>query len=361
MEKILYIIRHWDEDRRKSLTLLNVVLLGIHFFLEILYCMVGSVPLITINAASMLIYFNLFITIRNREYLTYGRFIYGEVLYQAVFATIFLGWDAGYELWLIGAVACYYFPYFISDTSRDMNWIKSTKAVFAGVMAAILFFVLYYLQDHGILGYTSMDMPKGVLENTYYFNAAVTFFFVICYTLIVLGRLRKNQEQLMKQARHDPLTKLYNRHALQTLIDDEIEGANMLSRDFVLAIADIDYFKKVNDTYGHEAGDYVLSSISKVILNKLEEDFRYAGRWGGEEFLFVLEGNEAAVADKLEDFRMSVEGLEIWYEDRKIPVTISLGAARFRRGDDYDIVLNRADQNLYYIKEHGRNGVRIIE
>jgi len=360
MKTIFYRLQHWDEDQHQNLMLLNFVLICVHLWLEFLYWRVGSGPLLFLNGISLFLYFNLFFTLREKRYLRYGKFIYWEVLYQAVFATLFMGWDAGFELWLVGAVGCYYFPHFIGEVDAAGRWMKKgTTSVYAGFVSGMLYFLLFFAYKKGWIIGLSQEIPVGIQTYAYYMNIIIVVFIVVLYTTIVLNRLRKKQEELMKYARHDSLTKLYNRHALQGLIDQECKLADCCCRDFVVAIADVDLFKAVNDTYGHEAGDHVLVCIANIILQKLDVDFTYAGRWGGEEFLFLVEGGPEQVHQKLEDFRNTVEHHEIWYKQTKIQITVSIGAARYHAGDHYDQILHRADQNLYYVKEHGRNAICI--
>ena len=359
MKRLLERLYKWDEHQNQNLMFLNFALICVHLWLEFLYWVAGSVPLVSLNIFSIMIYANLFATLHQREYLRYGKFVYGETLLQAVFATLFLGWESGFQLWLIGAVACYYFPHFISEENRDGRWMDSGSAVFSGMFSGLLYLLLYSIRNTDDCLSLSKDVPEWAQTYTYYMNIILVTAFLIFYTTIVLYRLRRNQEDLKKNARHDPLTKLYNRHALQGLIDCARDKADHLSWDFVVAIADIDFFKEVNDTYGHEAGDHVLQTISDVILSKLDEDFTYAGRWGGEEFLFIVEGSEDQVVEKLEDFRNTVENLHIWHDDKQIGVTISIGGARYSPGDDFDKILNRADRNLYTVKNNGRNAVRV--
>ncbi len=120
---------------------------------------------------------------------------------------------------------------------------------------------------------------------------------------------------------------------------------------------DIDHFKSVNDTYGHDAGDVILSSFGKM-LRRYSREVDFVGRWGGEEFLVVLPktGREGAVrfAEKL---REVVSKSKFMYKDVRIPITISGGIADRKSSQDMEDMLKRADENLYFAKESGRNKI----
>jgi diguanylate cyclase (GGDEF)-like protein len=122
---------------------------------------------------------------------------------------------------------------------------------------------------------------------------------------------------------------------------------------------DIDYFKKINDTYGHLAGDYVLKEFAAV-TQKLLRKYDYAARFGGEEFLIVLpETNETSAQIVAERFRRYIENQLFTYDDQIIKVTVSVGISVFDHSLGLDGSLLLADKALYYSKENGRNRVTL--
>ncbi len=166
--------------------------------------------------------------------------------------------------------------------------------------------------------------------------------------------------EILKHATLDALTGFYNRGQLEERIKQEIASAKRQKTPLCAIMTDIDFFKKVNDTYGHAAGDLVLKTVSKVIRSQLRE-YDIAGRYGGEEFAILLpftKINEAQmVAERL---RKSVEEKvidisKVNAEFGEIKVTISLGVYEF----EDDELLKYADKALYKAKENGRNQVVI--
>ena len=165
------------------------------------------------------------------------------------------------------------------------------------------------------------------------------------------------QNSLRKVIERDPLTGLYNRRAGNKKIDATRAKAEKNGKPYTIAIGDIDFFKKVNDTYGHEAGDVVLKEIARILSEGLRER-GFVIRWGGEEFLIIFERKDAATAAViLEDILYQIRGTVISHDEDEIQVTMSFGVAECDVEGLISAQINEADEKLYYAKEHGRNQV----
>ena len=167
------------------------------------------------------------------------------------------------------------------------------------------------------------------------------------------------REALRHQATHDSLTGAWNRTAIMDALRKELARASREGRSVAVVMADIDHFKRVNDTYGHRAGDAVLREVVRRMRACLRP-YDDIGRYGGEEFMIVLGGNStadaAAVAERV---RAGIaQDPENTFE-ATIPVTISFGVASTDEGDAADVesLIQSADMALYRAKEHGRNRV----
>lgn len=166
-----------------------------------------------------------------------------------------------------------------------------------------------------------------------------------------------NQE-IQRIATIDHLTGIYNRHKFEEIFTLEAERARRFSLPLSLILIDIDHFKVVNDTYGHDTGDEVLKQLAHTVQANIRKLDVFA-RWGGEEFLVLCPStdlkNIKILADKL---RLAVESSAF---PRVNQLTISLGISTFRKSDSFSEFFKRADQGLYYAKEQGRNQVSTIE
>ena len=158
-------------------------------------------------------------------------------------------------------------------------------------------------------------------------------------------------------ANGDGLTGVKNRRFLRGYLDEAV-GAAQAGEALSVVMADIDHFKKINDSLGHTVGDTVLKAVADVMSRTLREGDLVA-RYGGEEFSLVLRGAEARVAAEVaERVRLAVEETEVNTEGRTISVTVSLGVAQYRAADgSAHGLLQRADAALYQAKGAGRNRV----
>jgi diguanylate cyclase (GGDEF)-like protein len=171
------------------------------------------------------------------------------------------------------------------------------------------------------------------------------------------------QKQMYESALRDGLTKAFNKKYFTDRLESEFTFATRHASSLALVLFDIDHFKQVNDTFGHQAGDHVLSEISKLLSGALRAEDVFA-RYGGEEFAVICRGNDEIQAQVVgERLRKAVEGHRFVHEGRPIPVTISVGIAVLPNPavkDATDIV-SFADQALYKSKNAGRNRVTIHE
>ena len=169
--------------------------------------------------------------------------------------------------------------------------------------------------------------------------------------------IEKNRE-LHQLSITDGLTDLYNRKHLMDLFDMEMARARRYRIPFSVLIADIDYFKKINDTYGHLAGDSVLRRIADTLRHTVRE-CDHVGRYGGEEFLIILPNSDAAGAMKMaQRIRGQISQLSFYNDGNEISMTISVGVAQCHNDEDsVEAILGRADSALYQAKAGGRNQV----
>lgn len=170
--------------------------------------------------------------------------------------------------------------------------------------------------------------------------------------------------EILKHATLDALTGFYNRHQLEVRMKQEVANAKRQQAPLCGIMTDIDFFKNVNDTYGHAVGDLVLKTIAKVIRGQLRE-YDIAGRYGGEEFSILLPFTEIHEAKMVaERLRCAIESKTIDIskvnpdiETKDINITISLGIYELKENDNVEDLIIKADKALYQAKNTGRNKV----
>jgi diguanylate cyclase len=167
------------------------------------------------------------------------------------------------------------------------------------------------------------------------------------------SNLRKRREQAMK----DALTGLFNRLAFNERAEHECARWKRHRAPLALMVLDIDHFKKINDTFGHQAGDKALQLIAKVLGENIRET-DFLARYGGEEFVLLLPDTPfEALAGVAEKLRAAVAKTEFHYRGKPVTVTVSGGFTAFEEGDTVETVFERADSALYRAKQEGRNRV----
>ncbi len=170
-------------------------------------------------------------------------------------------------------------------------------------------------------------------------------------------QVERRLDKLENLAHQDALTGLANRRYLELRVQQQYQEVQQFGKSIGLLLIDIDHFKDVNDTWGHEAGDRVLQTVSRTLVSSVRHGDT-VGRWGGEEFLLILQGDLAPLECIAERCRALVEATTTPIGDQDIAVTISVGATRVLTGDwTSQFAIKRADALMYKSKNSGRNRV----
>lgn len=184
-----------------------------------------------------------------------------------------------------------------------------------------------------------------------------TIFFILAYIRIKFKRMN---EQLIDLVNHDPLTGIYNRRYFDTFIEQSISTFFRDKTPFQIIMFDIDHFKRINDTYGHPCGDYILKVLASLINNEIRELDIFT-RIGGEEFAIILPETNIKDGEKIaRKIREMIEEFPFHYHNISIQVTISIGLATYN-GESLEELMDRVDSALYKAKTNGRNQVIMAE
>ena len=175
-----------------------------------------------------------------------------------------------------------------------------------------------------------------------------------------VDEIKKLQSDLREQALHDPLTGLYNRRYLSETIEREIAVAKREKKHLSVIVMDLDHFKNINDTFGHQVGDQFLTEFANLIGNRIRKSDT-ACRYGGEEFLLVLPGTTLEdAAKRADEIRLECAKMNIPHRGRKLKVTTSMGVATYPlHGKKPEEIVIKADKALYVSKQNGRNRTTI--
>ncbi len=167
-----------------------------------------------------------------------------------------------------------------------------------------------------------------------------------------------SNQQIFDKSTKDALTGAYNKGALLDKAPELIRRSEVLSEPLSVITYDLDFFKKINDQFGHPGGDYVLKELGQLMQSKLVRTNDFFARFGGEEFVLILQATSLKTAlEVAERIRQTIESHFFIFENKQIPVTISLGVSVKAPADTWETIFDRADKALYQSKQNGRNKV----
>ncbi|MCR4691264.1 MAG: GGDEF domain-containing protein [Lachnospiraceae bacterium] len=316
-----------------------LALMGFFRILDVPFLVIFSVPTICIYLIG-------YILILKGRLDIYVWMVYlWLTLYMGV-TTVCLGYEYGFHLYGMSMIPVMFVTEYLA--------FKLEKKSLRALHVSALVFLVYL----GTTGYAVFSGPlyqrKSTLTGFFWLmNACIVFAFLIFYTSWMTGLVIRSEEQLTDMAHNDKLTGLYNRHYMSGIL----AGREQENAGSVLAIADIDFFKKINDTYGHNAGDYVLKKLADLLKENCRDSV--VCRWGGEEFVITIRTGLDGAKEMMENLRKKVESEEFNFEGSNIRVTVTIGISERQEGETVDQWIHRADERLYYGKNHGRNTVAV--
>lgn len=329
---------------RKVSVVVNTVILLLVFGLAAFFAIIKVPFLVAFSVPTACIYLVGYFLIHKDKLDIYVWMIYCWLtLYMGV-TTLCLGYGYGFHLYCFSMIPIMFVTEYIAYKLER----RSMRALPVSIVIAV-FYIL-------CTGYVSYFGPVYERDQKYaalfwIFNALTVFGFLIYYTYYIVQAVIVSEGKLKEAAFIDKLTGLYNRHYMF----DRLVALTNENSGNVLAMTDIDNFKRINDTYGHNAGDMVLQAVSERMRTVCTDCV--IARWGGEEFLIVSKLPAEKACAMLEELRQCVESSPVSCEGTDISVTLTIGAAEHADGQDADEWVKVADSRLYYGKNHGKNQV----
>ena len=337
---------HFDYKMFVIIDRLAYIGIAIHILLTGLFYWLGYINLSLLNIACTIAW------VHGRSLNLQGRqplavlFLSIEVILHTIATVSTLGWESGFQYYLIGTLV-------FNILARRINVLEifGLIAIFMGVFIGLRMYTVTqnYVHDTWWL----MDL-------VYYNNVLVSMIAMSLVAYYFKEASSDSETRIREIANTDHLTGLLTRRSMAEHVDNDLRSCLTNKQNSAVIMADIDFFKKINDTYGHATGDEVL----KEVASRLKENLRHCDRvfrWGGEEFMLVLPNISIDNAKEVcEGLRSDIEAAIFNFDGIEFNVSMTFGVAQFNEDNDsIEEVIKQADKALYKGKESGRNCVII--
>ena len=334
-----------QKDYRSYLVINTIGYLGIgvHLTLIPLFFSLDLKFLSFVNIFSFLIWLVAWRVNRNGKHDLAIALMICEVVLHTILVVPTMGWHAGFQYYLIGTI-----PFSLFSTK-----FKGRLIVLVSIGLCLTFTSLDAFTHDTIQSL----IPAAHIKIINYMNIVISFaaIGIISYYFRVASLTLEHELELL--AHTDFLTGLYNRHRMQDLLEQQTAMFLRNRSKFTLVIVDIDHFKKINDTYGHFCGDFVLSEAASFMKKNLRKGDVLA-RWGGEEFLILLPDTDINGARIMaENIRKAIANKQFHLAGESFSVTMTFGLAQHEIDRSIEDSLKQADNALYKGKKAGRNRV----
>lgn len=330
-------------NKYKNVVFLAVCLV-IHLTYMVVFRMLGVHLLAYLNFFSSCFYFY-FLFIKRDTSETAMLSSYFEILLFSALSELALGREYGFFLYIIGMSAT---VFYLVPSYKNKRFFYQI----IGIALALILEAVVMLSG---ISFPAMREAAALYQPVIYLvNIGITATIVMAAAFFYARELEKVWETLRYNMNHDALTGLYNRRFFEQQIEQMREQEKS---QYVITMLDIDFFKKVNDTYGHEAGDQVLVEVSARLKEAAGKE-NLAVRWGGEEFIIYFSNTTSEqIYPQMEDLRKQIEDMVVEVAGKEIHVTITSGIAIGMPDSNYEKVIHNADEKLYLGKKRGRNQV----
>lgn len=340
----------------KQVMLATTIAVGLfHTCLLFFFAWFRIYPLVAVNLCSILIYIYCFMRVRHGTSSLYVfNMAFIEIVVHSTIATILMGIDSGFALYLIAMIPIGYFAaYNFRHKKRSVN--PMLYVFLAGVGFCITRIVCFTVEPFYTYGNKQVDRVVYMINYFITVIAIVAFFSSLLNQIRILEEVRLRQnKQLEVLSMTDPLTGLSNRRSLE----ERYQQSEKLKEEYAIIMGDIDDFKKINDTYGHDIGDKVLKAVAEIFKESVRSN-DIVCRWGGEEILIFLprctKEDAIVIAHRILN---NIRKFDFDALDHSVfHVTMTLGVSVSFEAEGFEEVMREADKRLYDGKHLGKNQV----
>lgn len=352
LQKVLTGEARISDKQKFSVIIYSVAM--VHLFLSFVFGYFKVYPLLIFNICSVVTYLSSTLLVRRDLIFPVYCITYLEIILHSYVATIVIGWQFGFAQYIIALIPVGFYICYAMDTVHRKMVIATGSALIATVSYLSCKPISYFMTPAYESNVQSLEL------GLHMFNSICTFIFLTVFSLIFISEIKLSQAQLRRQnaileklASTDPLTGLYNRRSMDIFLHQTLES----NSGFAIIMCDIDDFKKVNDTYGHDFGDVVLKEVAHITTQQVGSN-GYVCRWGGEEILILINGSALEKIKRIsENIRRNVANHLFELNNKWIHCTLTLGIATHKEGSTVDQTISKADYNLYQGKRNGKNRV----
>lgn len=344
------ISRKTNELRRMSTWLFGLLIVA-HIVLLTVFAIVNIKPMVIMDVCGLLCYSVLvaLLTSSNLSLRTANIASLAEILVHTVCGIVCIGWGTGFSLYCIALVGVVFFW----SRAAEKYTCRLNHPLLISITLAIVYFLLRL--------YCNVNRPFYALSPSwinffFMFNSALTFVAVTSFAKIYSTAIENIERAYRQESNIDELTRLYNRRKAREILGDAHQTAETCGIPYTVAMIDIDSFKQINDTWGHNVGDYALSTLAQMIVCHTSSNAKPC-RWGGDEFLIVGTPTKADAMAILESLREDVAQTEFRYGGVSFNMSITIGVAIYKENSTISEVIARADAALYRAKSAGKDKV----
>lgn len=331
----------------------DIILLLGHIIYLVLFYRFGVYQMVYYNYFSVAFYAVMYFLLHFKKIgkMSFTYLVLGEIIVHACMGAYYIGWSAGFTQIMLCIIPI---PFFISQNRKAIPYILSSFDV-------VVFIVMRIIVTNRVAPYSFDTNRENIL---YIYNTLCSFIIIIYVSSIYIFTNEHNKreakaqnEKLQKLATIDPLTQLFNRRAMMDFIKKIESNSRRTNSVYSMCLGDIDDFKHVNDTYGHEVGDEVLRVVSDVIAGNVPSE-GYVCRWGGEEILFVVPNTDTESCEKIaKSICQKIHECTFKENSRSFNISMTFGVYSVTPNENYDEGISKVDKLLYKGKNQGKNCV----